>query len=102
MPINEIKDFIFEPLKIIINELDFLKKAVVIQWNAWNIFLLLVQRTLSIICKKEKQKTSKTIRNNYLSTKAFENWKIANIKSVITEYPKLSHKLSKTIVPAEK
>ena len=31
MPINEIKDFIFEPLKIIINELDFLKKAVVIQ-----------------------------------------------------------------------
>ena len=34
--------------------------------------------------------------------KAFENPNIADIKSVITEHPKTSHKLSKTIRQAEK
>ena len=44
---------------------------------------------------KEKQKISQTIRNIYLSTKTFENPNIVDIKSVITEHPKASHKLSK-------
>ena len=48
-------------LKIIIKELDFLKKVVIDTRNA--------KETLSIIYKKEKQKISETIRNNYLSTK---------------------------------
>ena len=47
-------------------------------------------KTLSIICKKEKHKISKTIRNNYLSTKTFENPSTADIKSVTTEHPKPS------------
>ena len=51
---------------------------------------------------KEKLKISKTIRNNYLSTKNFENPNIVDKKSVITEHPKTSHKLSKTIRQAEK
>ena len=45
-------------LKIIIKELEFLKKAVIDTRNA--------KETLSIIYKKEKQKISETIRNNYL------------------------------------
>ena len=58
----------------------------------------------SFIKKKNKKKhheISKTIRNNYLS-KTFENPNIVNIKSVITEHPKTSHELSKTITQAEK
>ena len=34
--------------------------------------------------------------------KTFENPKVVDIKSVITEYPKTLHKLSKTIRQAEK
>ena len=35
-------------------------------------------------------------------SKQFENWNIIDIKSVIIEHPKTSHKLSKTIRQAEK
>ena len=52
--------------------------------------------------KKEKQKISKTFRNNYLSTKTFWKPKHRWFKSVITEHPKTSHKLSNTIRQAEK
>ena len=69
-------------LKTIINKLDFLKKAVIIQWNACKKDLLLFADKLietipnprnakehyeSFIVKKN-EKISKTIRNNYLST----------------------------------
>ena len=52
--------------------------------------------------KKETQKISKTIRNNSLLNKTFENPTIFCKKSVITEYLKTSHKLSKTIGKDEK
>ena len=45
---------------------------------------------------------SKTIRNNYLSTKTFQNPNIVDIKSVIIEHPKNSHKVSKTIKKEKK
>ena len=51
---------------------------------------------------EEKQKINKTIKNNYLSTKTFENSNIVDIKSIITEHPETSHKLTKTIRQAEK
>ena len=56
----------------------------------------------SFIKKGKKNKVSKTIRNNYLSTKKFWKPNIVDIKSSITEHSKTSHKLSKTIRQAEK
>ena len=44
----------------------------------------------------------KTIKNNYLSTKNFWTPKHCWYKILITEHPKTSHKLSKTIGQAEK
>ena len=61
-----------------------------------------VKEKLLIICKKLKHKIGKTIRNNYLSAKTFENPNIDDIKSVITEHPKTSQKLSNTIRQAGK
>ena len=57
--------------------------------------------TLSIIYKKEKYKIRKTIKIINYQPKTFENPNIADIKSVITEHPKTSHKLSETIRQAE-
>ena len=57
--------------------------------------------TLSIIYKKEKHKIRKTIKIINYQPKTFENPNIADIKSVITEHPKTSHKLSETIRQAE-
>ena len=45
---------------------------------------------------------SKTIRNNYLQPKTFENPNSVDIKSVITDHPKTSQKLSKTTGKGEK
>ena len=61
-----------------------------------------VKEKLLIICKKLKHEISKTIRNNYLSTETFENPNIDDIKSLITEHPKTSQKLSNTIRQARK
>ena len=41
---------------------------------------------------REMHKISKNIKNNYLSTKNFENLNIVDIKSIIAEHPKTSHK----------
>ena len=41
------------------------------------------------------------MKNNYLLTKNFWKPKIVDIKSVITEHPKISLKLSKTITQAQ-
>ena len=103
MSVNELIDFIFEKYYKRIwfscyYSMKLLKKRFIvaykqINWkNAWS---SLCWQTLSIIYKKEKHKISKTIRNNYLSTKNFENLNIVDIKSVITEHPKTSQKLSK-------
>ena len=60
------------------------------------------KKTLSIIYKNEKQKINKTIGNNYFKPKTFENPNIVDIKSIVTEHPKTSHTLSKTIRQADK
>ena len=51
------------------------------------------------------QKNRKSIKKSKIITyqsKTFQNPKIVDIKSVITEYPTTSHKLSKTIRQDEK
>ena len=50
---------------------------------------------------EKKQKISKGIKNNYLTTQIFENSNIVDIKSIIIENPKTSHKLSRAIKQAE-
>ena len=89
-------------MKTIINELDFLKKAVII------IAKKIIQKVPhpsnakdnyeSFLKKKNRNlvKQSKTITQQ---PKHFDN---VNIKSVITEHPNTSYKLSKTIRQAEK
>ena len=72
------------------------------QINRKNTRYLQYQRKLSIIYRKEKHKVSKAIKNYYLSTKKIKKPKIVDIKSVITEHPKTSHKLFKTVRQAEK
>ena len=54
-----------------------------------------------MIFKREKQKISKKIRYNFLSTQNIEDTNIVDIKSVITEHPKASHKLTKIIGKGE-
>ena len=73
-------------LKTIINELNFLKKAVIIQWNVWKekiycclltnnrtiisvLSLIMLKYTFNHWWENKKLKTSKTIRNNNLSIK---------------------------------
>ena len=46
---------------------------------------------------KKNTKLVKRIKNNYLRTKTSENPNVVNIKLLIIEHPKNSHKLSKTI-----
>ena len=83
MSINEIRKCIFET---IISELNFLKKAVIIQWNVWKekiycclltnnrtiisvLSLIMLKNTFNHWWENKKLKTSKTIRNNNLSIK---------------------------------
>ena len=52
-----------------------------------------------------RQKNRKSVKESEIITyqpKAFENPNIVDIKSVITEHPKTSHKLSNTIRKGEK
>ena len=104
-------------LKTIINELDLLKKAVLIQSNIWkrkDLLLLatkLIEKTLDPCNAKEhyqsflRKRNTKSVKQSKLITqqpKVFENPNIVDIKSVITENPIASYKLSKTIKQAEK
>ena len=57
---------------------------------------------MPIIYKKEKGKISKTIKIITYQPRKTENPKIVDIKSTITEYPKISHNLPKTIRQVEK
>ena len=52
-----------------------------------------------------RKKNTKSVKQSKIITyqpKTFENPNLVDIKSVITEHPKTSHKLSKTIRQAEK
>ena len=53
----------------------------------------------------QKRKNTKSVKQSEIITyqpKTFESPNIVHIKLVITEHPKTSHKLSKTLRPAEK
>ena len=112
MSLNEIRDFMFENYykrigfseenNYLFNEKFEGKRFIVAckQVNRKYTWSSQCQRALSIIYKKEKHKTSKTIKNN--QGKTFENPNIVDIKSTITEHPKTWHKLSKIIIQAEK
>ena len=90
-------------LKIIINELVFLRKTVVIQWNAWKkkdlLFLAnkLIEKIPNPRNAKEhyqsfiRKKNAKSVKQSEIITyqpKTFENTNIVDIKSVITKHPK--------------
>ena len=52
-----------------------------------------------------RKKNTKSVKQSEIITyqpKTFENPNIVDIKSVVTEYPKTSHKLSKTVRQDEK
>ena len=102
MSVNEITDFIIE---ICYERVGFSKKnPVIIQWNAWKKDLLLFGNKLiekipdPRNAKKPYQsfirkKNTKSVKQ----PKTFENPNTVEIKSVVTEHPKIWHKLSKTI-----
>ena len=54
------------------------------------------------VLKKKNTKSVKQLKIITMQAKTFENPNIVDIKSVIIEYPKTSHKLSKSIRQAEK
>ena len=95
-------------LNTIINELDILKKAVVIQWNAWkkkkkDLLLLANKLTENIpdLCNAKEhyqsfmiKKNTKSVNQSEIITYQQKFFDIVDIKSVITEHPEASHKLS--------
>ena len=106
-------------LKIIINELEFLRKTVTIQWKIrkkklYNGFIYINRKNNNNASNaspsnakeyyqsfiRKKSFTTKPVKQSKIITqepKTFESTIIVNIKSVITEHPKNSYKLSKTI-----
>ena len=101
-------------LETIINELDFLKKRVIIERNAWKKkekdSLLLANKLIENIldprnakehCQlflvKKNRNSVKQLEIITYQPRTFQNPEIVDIKLVITEHPKTSHKLSKTI-----
>ena len=50
----------------------------------------------------EKIPDPRMLKNTIIQTNTFKNLNIVDIKSIITEHPKTSHKVSKTISQAEK
>ena len=95
--------------------MDFLKKVVIIQWNASKKLLLLTKELIEEVSDpsnaKEyyesflRKKNKKSVKKSEIITyqpKASVNSNIDDIKSVITEHPKLSHKLPKTIKRVKK
>ena len=94
----------------ILNELGFLRKKVIIQWNTWKKkdLLLLSNKSIEKIPDSRnakeyylsfiRKKNTKSVKQSEIITyqpKPFENPNIVLIKSVVTEYPKALHKLSK-------
>ena len=100
-------------LKTIIKKLEFLQKADLINETFEEIEILLLANKLiekipdtdnvkehyqSFIRKKNR----KSVKKSEIITYQPKTFDTVDIKSVITEYPKTSHKLSKTIRQAEK
>ena len=96
----------FKSLKTIVNELCFLKKAVIIQWKARKKkdFLLvaskLIEKVRDPLNAKEHYQSPVTKRNRKsvkqseiitYQPKTFKNPNTVDIKSVITEHPKTSN-----------
>ena len=50
--------------------------------------------------EREQLLFNETLEKHSYQSKTFENPNIADIKSIITEHPKNSHKSSKTIIQA--
>ena len=101
------------PLKNILNESDFLKRAVVIQWNTWERYLLFLAKKLieklPDTCNASEHYESFLRNKNRELVKEWEmityhpnNCDSADIKAVITEHSKTLHKSSKTIRQVEK
>ena len=114
MSINEIKDFIFEKYckqigfskKISYNSMKHLTKKDLLSLANKLIKNIPDPRNAkehyqSFIIKKNRKSVKQSEIITY-QPKTFENPNIVDIKSVITEHPKTSHKLSKTIRQAEK
>ena len=101
-------------LRTIIKELHFLGKTIIVHWNTWKKkekrnLLLLANKLIEKIpdpCKAKehyqlfiRKKNTKSVKQSEIftsQTKSFENPNIVDIKSVITEHPKASHKWSKS------
>ena len=88
------------PLKNILNESDFLKRAVVIQWNTWERYLLFLAKKLieklPDTCNASEHYESFLRNKNRELVKEWEmityhpnNCDSADIKAVITEHSKL-------------
>ena len=114
MSVNEIRDFIFQ---------NYYKRTGFSQENSYysikrlkkkySLFLTnkLIEKILDSYNAKEhyqsfiKKRNTKSVKQSEIiiyQPKTFENPKIIDIKSVITEHRKTSHKLSKTVRQAEK
>ena len=81
-----------------------LKKIIVTckQINRKNIYLRNAKKHYQSFIKKKNRKSVKQSEIIIYQSKSFENSDMVGIKSVVTEYPKTSHKLSKTIRQIEK
>ena len=103
------------PLKIIINELVFLRKTVSMKRLKNKDLLLLENKLIEKIPDPRNAKehyqsfirkiNAKSVEQSKVIThqpKTFENPNIGDIKSIITVHPKTSHKLSKTIRQTKK
>ena len=85
-------------LKVIIKELDFLRKTVIIQWNAWKKDLLLFTNKLTEKIRHPRnanqsfirKKNTKSVKQPKIITQqpnTSENPNIVDIKPVVTEHP---------------
>ena len=115
MSVNEIKDFVLENYY---KRIGFSKESSyysVKRLKETKDLLLLANKLIEKMpdprCAKEhyqsfiRKKNTKSVKQSKIVTcqpKTFENRNIVDIKSVITEHPKNSHNLSKTISQAEK
>ena len=81
-----------------------LKKIIVTckQINRKNIYLRNAKKHYQSFIKKKNRKSVKQSEIIICQSKSFENSDMVGINSVVTEYPKTSHKLSKTIRQTEK
>ena len=109
MSVNEIRDFIFENYY---KQIVFFKESSYYSMKRFKKKRFIVACEQLDPCNSKKHYQSFIRKNNRKSVKqseivtyqpkAFENPNTVDIKSIITEHAKISHKLSKTIRQAEK